>query len=164
MAFRLFAWGVGFTLATIVANRYSRYTQPDPAGGDIPAHSMVLEWWATSDQALKQKEIHNLPDLKGLQRLHLVNLKIGTPWWLWWHCKFLSLMCPCCVSDDVHFPQHFVTQDQWCRCYLGWGRAGSQQICKDRMLKILSDGEDSEKILRKYSEDREIGFDMIDTM
>ena len=32
------------------------------------------------------------------------------------------------------------------------------------MLKILSDGEDSEKILRKYSEDREIGFDLIDTM
>lgn len=21
-----------------------RYTQPDPAGGDVPAHSMVLEW------------------------------------------------------------------------------------------------------------------------
>ncbi len=22
----------------------ARYTQPDPAGGDVPAHSMVLEW------------------------------------------------------------------------------------------------------------------------
>ena len=27
----------------------SRYTQPDPAGGDVPAHSMVLEWWGAKN-------------------------------------------------------------------------------------------------------------------
>lgn len=32
-----------------------RYTQPDPAGGDVPAHSMVLEWFGNPSHVVGKK-------------------------------------------------------------------------------------------------------------
>jgi len=40
---------------------YSRYTQPDPAGGDIPAHSMVLEWWGQLSSSFRS--IQSAPEI-----------------------------------------------------------------------------------------------------
>eukprot|EP00435_Cladocopium_sp_Y103_P037005 s26_g9.t1 len=41
------------------------YTQPDPAGGDIPAHSMVLEWTNDVD-AIWVEALQQLEDNAGL--------------------------------------------------------------------------------------------------
>lgn len=45
-----------------------RYTQPDPAGGDVPAHSMVLEWFGDPSQGGAVYTLRNYtPENSGLQ-------------------------------------------------------------------------------------------------
>lgn len=76
---------------------------------------------------------------------------VGTPMISWWNVPYF-LHCGTFQMYISHISPSgtAVAQDQWCRCYLGRGRA-SLQICKD-----CKDGEDTE-ILRGHWD----GIDMI---
>lgn len=56
------------------------YTQPDPAGGDIPAHSIVLEWTNDVD-AIWVEALQQLEDNAGLSE-EALNFLDADPLWL----------------------------------------------------------------------------------
>ena len=98
---------------------YSRYTQPDPAGGDIPAHSMVLEWWGQLSSSFRSIQPASARD-----------------WNRWNPHDFLTIFSPLCISD-VHFPQLWHRTNDVDAIWVEAGQVCNRSARTARMVKIL---------------------------